>query len=323
MRLSIRVEFHVYITHLQGCKAKEKSEPTSSNKRFLQAAMQEAERLRNALSPSTVKNYMTAIRSFGEYLGRDIPISDVQQQTMKGFERWLRERNVCLNTISCYMRSLRSVFMKLNGGKGSDVFSVVYRGRSKTEKRAIQESDVAKIKMLDLKANSFASLSRDLFLFSFYALGMPFVDMAFLRKSQISNNQIVYHRHKTGQRISIRLEPCMLEIINRYQSIDREYVFPILHSEDNVKAYNEYTYMLNRYNKTLKSIASKSGIKSCLTSYTPRHSWASVAFSNNVELPVISKALGHTNPQTTLTYIRQINDTRLEKANKAILEKLK
>ena len=324
MGITIRFEFHLHISRTEGSrKAAHENQADSAqpNRGFLETATEVAERLRSTLSPSTIGNYKTALRSFREYCeGRDLPVSQLSRQTFKGYERWLLQKNVCLNTISCYMRSLRSLLQKLDNGLHADVFDSVYTGQSKTEKRAVSESDIASLKKLSLKPRTFACLARDLFLFSFYALGMPFVDMAFLRKSQISDNQIVYYRHKTGQRVAVHLEPCMIEIINRYQSAASDYVFPLLHSSESEMAYSEYLYKLSRYNRTLKTLARKAGIKSRLTSYTSRHSWASVAFSNNVDLPVISKALGHTNPQTTLIYIKEINDSRLEEANKSILD---
>jgi integrase len=85
-------------------------------------------------------------------------------------------------------------------------------------------------------------------------------------------------------------------------------------------AYTEYQKALNHYNRALKTLAAKSGISHALTSYMSRHSWASIAYDKNVDLSVISKALGHANPQHTLIYIKQINDSRLEEANHKILE---
>ena len=158
------------------------------------------------------------------------------------------------------------------------------------------------------------TLTRDLFLFSFYAQGMPFVDMAHLQNSQISNEHITYARHKTGQNISIRIEACMQEIIDRYHSTESDYVFPILRNG------NSYDKQLNRYNRCLKRLALKAGIKSNITSYVARHTWASIAYKSSVELSVISKAMGHTNPQTTLIYIKDINNEKLETANREILE---
>jgi integrase len=191
-----------------------------------------------------------------------------------------------------------------------------------TEKRAVPESVISQVKAVKLKRRSFMSLTRDLFLFSFYTRGMPFVDMAFLRKSQINDGVLTYDRHKTGQRVTVHLEPCMLEVISRYHNDDSTYVFPLLKSENPQKAYDEYLYKLNQYNHSLKRLAKIAGVKDRLTSYTPRHTWASVAYDSNVDLPVISKALGHSNTQTTLTYIKEINDSRLDDANRMIVSKI-
>ena len=154
-------------------------------------------------------------------------------------------------------------------------------------------------------------------------LGQPVLYVSyFLKKNQIKGDKIVYYRHKTGQSITIKLEPCMKDIINRYLTDSRDYVFPIIKSSDKDKAYAEYQKMLNRYNKKVKKLAQKAGVQNRLTSYTPRHTWASLAYSNCIDLHVISKGLGHTNPQTTLTYIRQIDDNRLEEANHSIVTRV-
>ena len=58
-------------------------------------------------------------------------------------------------------------------------------------------------------------------------------------------------------------------------------------------------------------------------SLTKNNSWASAAYDDNVDLPVISKALGHTNPQNTLIYLQQIDDLRIQKANRRLLENMK
>jgi integrase len=321
MGISIKFEFHLHISRVEkGMQSsKQQTDSTMNEKGFLATAKGIAEKLRPTLSPSTIKNYLTALHSLKDYLGGEIAIKQLDNQTFKGFEKWLLQRKVCLNTISCYMRSLRSLFRKVKGEADSEAFSSVYTGKAKTEKRAIEASDIIRLKSISLKPGSSLCQARDMFLFSFYALGMPFVDMAFLRKSQINGERLVYLRHKTGQRISVRLEPCMTEIIRRYQTDHSEYVFPIIDSND---PYKEYHQKLVGYNRALKSLGKKAGISANLTSYTPRHTWASLAYSSNVDLPVISKALGHTNPQTTMTYIRQINDARLEDANHGILERL-
>ena len=319
MSISFKFEFKFYVN--RGINKNQKDEGVLLPDSFLQLAEQEVERLKSSLSPSTIENYKTFLRSIQLYMQENIIVSDVNEQFVKGYERWLRNRNLCLNTVSCYMRSFRSLLNRINGENHTRVFKGVYTGRSKTEKRAVSEPDIIRIKQARLRPSSFLNLTRDIFLFSYYALGMPFVDIAFLRHSQICGNHLVYQRHKTGQRIVVPLESCMFEIINRYRS-DRDYVFPLIKSNDPSIAYHEYLIMLNRYNRSLKTLARKSGLNLRITSYTARHTWASVAYSSNVCLPIISKALGHTNPQTTLTYIKEINDKCLEEANREIISRI-
>ena len=345
MGISIRIEFHVHI-HRDGQGAAVSSQSqlqmqTESIKEvetdeaeakkivanqeqsadFFQLAQQQIEALSQVRSLSTIENYRTALRSFGRYTGRKLPVSQLDAELLQGYERWLKEQQVGRNTSSCYMRSLRALSVRICGNDILSIYNKVYTGREETEKRAIQHDDLSKIRALKLKKGSFLSLVRDLFLFSFYTLGMPFVDMAFLRKSQISNNQITYRRHKTGQHICIDIEPCMQEIIHRYDSPDRPYVFPLLSSLHPKEAYSEYLKMLNRYNRSLKQLALKAGVSHKLTSYVSRHTWASIAYHSDVGLPVISKALGHANPNNTLIYIQQINDQRLYQANRKIIQK--
>lgn len=295
--------------------------PRAVPESFFILAEKEIERLKGARSSSTLSNYHCALHSFHRYLQYHVGMSEIDVSMLEGYEHWLREGRVSLNTISCYMRSLRSIMTRLQGAKACQLFTQIYTGQAKTEKRSISIEDVVRFKNVRLRAGSFCSLVRDVFLFSFYSCGMPFIDIAFLRKSQITNTHLTYYRHKTGQRVIVRLEPCMEEIIHRYQRQDRNYVFPLIRSENADSAYKEYLIMLNRFNRTLKIIARKAGIEGRLTSYTPRHTWASVAFNANIDLPVISKALGHTNPQTTLTYIKELSDERLSEANQEILKR--
>lgn len=319
MGITIKFELNVYVN--RGDTMNRGIVNESSCGLFLKAATKEIGRLRDSLSYSTLENYKTALRALKQYLNHDVSIDQINKITIKGFERWLRAKNLCINTTSCYMRSIRALLNRMAVSNKTHAFDGIYTGRAKTEKRAIAESDIISIKRLNLRPGSFQALARDIFLFCYYAMGMPFVDVAFLRRSQICGNQLVYHRHKTGQRVVVPLEPCMLEIIERYHT-DSEYVFPLLNSLNPQKAYQEYLKKLNSYNRSLKSIAKKAGLTIRLTSYCARHTWASVAYGANIELAVISKALGHSNPRTTLIYIKDINDNRLAQASHMILSRM-
>ena len=149
-------------------------------------------------------NYLTAARSFTKFIGTDNWLfSDMTAEKLESYQRWLLGRNICLNTCSAYMRALRAMHHRALPVLNAAPFSKVFTGRTKTEKRCISQSEILQLKALPLQPGGSLSFARDIFLFSFYAMGMPFVDIAYLKKSQLRNGCIYYARHKTGQQIQV------------------------------------------------------------------------------------------------------------------------
>lgn len=108
-----------------------------------------------------------------------------------------------------YMRTLRSVYnqaVEEGLSKQSAPFKHVYTGVDKTSKRAISLNEIRKIKNLNLRDEPKLDFARDLFLFSFYMRGMSFIDIAYLKKTNLSDGYVTYNRKKTGQQITIKWE---------------------------------------------------------------------------------------------------------------------
>lgn len=273
-------------------------------------------------SKSTIDNYRTALRQFLLYTGPGITVRSIDNVLVEGFQRRLHDRGICLNTISCYMRSLRSLLNIIDPkGNWQEVFKNVFTGNAKTTKRAISPEDICRLQQTDLKRHPRLRFFRDMFIFCFYALGMPFVDLAFLRRSQIKDGYIEYSRRKTGQPIRVKIEKPMQDIMNRYARKGSRYVFPILTQEDPRQAMREYETALRCYNYTLKRLEGIAHIPH-ITSYVARHSWASMANESGIGLPVISKALGHTNMQTTIIYLRDVQAHRVDDSNAAVIKQI-
>lgn len=284
--------------------------------------LEEISQIGDLRSIKTKDNYATATRSFANYAGCDYPMSKFDSNILECYERWLKNRGITLNTISCYMRSLRSLYnmaSKRYGIADDKIFNGVFTGMTKTRKRSVQIEDIKKLMRLTLSDNSFDSLARDVFVFSFYALGMPFVDVSHLTHENIHAGYISYCRRKTGQQIRIPIEPCILEIINKYHTEERKRIFPLIPDDENQQTELAYRKVLCKYNKALIHLAQMAKTSGTLTSYVVRHTWASLAYSSNVELSVISKALGHANTKTTLVYIREIDDKQVADANRMII----
>jgi hypothetical protein len=232
----------------------------------------------------TSETYQTTLNSFRDYRnGEDIMLDAITSDEMQLYEGSMTARGLCPNTTSFYMRILRAVYNKAVE-KGIIAqkypFRHVYTGVSKTAKRAITLNDIKRVKLLQLPPNSTLSLARDLFLFSFYTRGMTFVDMVHLRCKDVQCGCITYRRQKTGQLLTIKIEKCTQEIIDRYHNPDSEYVFPIIKTAGN--EYREYKNALKLVNVKLKKIGQLIGTPIKLTTYVGRHSWGSAAKTNNI-----------------------------------------
>ena len=200
-------------------------------------------------------------------------------------------------------------------------FRHVYTGVDKTVKRAIPLSAIKRMKNLDLSLQPNLEFARDMFLFSFYTRGMSFIDMAHLKKKDLQNGFLSYRRRKTGQRMVIRWEKCMQEIVDKYPINETEYLLPIITKWDE-DYRKQYANELHRVNHLLKKIGKQLDLPIPLTMYVGRHSWASIAKSRNVPISVISEGMGHDSESTTQIYLASLDTTVVDKANKKILDLL-
>ena len=274
----------------------------------------------------TSETYASTLFSFMRFRrNKDIQLDDMDEDLIMEYEAWLKTNGVSLNTISFYMRILRATYNRAVE-KGLTVqkhpFKHVYTGMDKTVKRAISLKDIRRIKELDLTGKPHWELARDMFLFSFYTRGMSFIDMAYLKKSDLKNGILSYRRHKTGQQLHIRWESCMEETVAKYAAgCSGDYLLPILKLPSK-KLRSQYKSTLFRINKYLKEIARLCGIAASLTMYVSRHSWASIAKSKNIPISVISEGMGHDSEETTRIYLASLDGSVIDKANLLILKDL-
>ena len=307
------------------CRKRKKEESSAATGSFSGFVCGEIARTRLMHRHSTADNYATALRSFLAFHGKkDISFAEVDSRLVDAYGEWLRKKGICKDTLSCYMRSLRAVYNKaVEQGltEQKEPFVNVFTGISRTRKRSIEKADINKLRAVQVKPGSFMQLVRDVFLFCFYACGMPFVDVAFLKKSQIKGGMLVYHRRKTDQVVQIKLEPCMQEIVSRYNVSESPYLLPIIvrPGMDERKQYINASHRINRY---LKAIGKELGLSVPLTHYVARHSWASAARSKNIPISVISESMGHDSENTTRIYLASLDTTTIDKANSLILKSL-
>lgn len=274
----------------------------------------------------TSETYKSTLNSFKKFRqDEDIMLDYLTSEIMEEFEAWHKGRGIAPNTISFYTRILRAAYHRAVEDdiiENRNPFRKVYTGVDKTVKRALPLPVIKSIKTLDLALTPSLDFARDMFMMSFYLRGMSFIDMAFLKKTDLKNGHVTYRRHKTGQQLTIEWTKEMQMILDKYPENASDYLLPII---KNPGTNERCTYRNAGYNinHNLKTITGMIGITIPLTLYVARHSWASAAKAKGIPLSVISEGMGHDSEQTTQIYLASLDTSVVDKANSLIIRSLK
>ena len=275
--------------------------------------LKDGNRYKTAAILKTAKSSFLRFRN-----GQDVLLNKIDNNLILRYEAFLKKSGLMKNTISCYMRALRSAYnqaVKRGLITQKNPFINIFTRNDKTVKRAMNEYIITKLKNMDLTSHKELEFARNMFMFSFYMRGISFIDMANLRKRNVRNGYIIYSRSKTRQILTVKLEPCMREIISRYemQTVD-DYLLPIF-SFQNLNCPSK----LRTYNKRLKRISAMLELDKSLSSYVARHTWATIAFRKGISVEIISEGLGHENETTTRIYLASLGQSIIDKANAEVI----
>lgn len=271
---------------------------------------------------ATVKRFDTTLNSLLRYTdGYEVAWNELTSTFILGFEVFLIKRGLCRNSTSFYMRNLRAI---VNRATEQDFevprnpFKHVYLGVDKTLKRAVSLDVVRQIRDIDLSGHPSLDFARKVFMFAFYTRGMSFVDIAFLKKSDLNNGIITYSRRKTRQQLMVRVEPETWKLIDSFGENKTAFLLPIL-NDGIADTQQQYENAYFRINRNLQKVGRILGLETKLTLYVARHAWASIAHSNHVALSTISKAMGHNSEKTTIIYLQSLDTASVDKANSDII----
>jgi integrase len=271
----------------------------------------------------TANAYQSTFNCLIRFMGKNefMNFEEMNVRWLNHFINYLQKSGLKTNTVNFYIRILRAIYNRawkenIPGTNSLSPFKKITMSNIKTVKRAIDRSSIQLISRAKLEDNAQLELARDLFLFSYHSRGMAFVDMAFLKSSNISDNAIYYYRSKTGQPLRIKIVEPLKLLIDKYKN-DGEYILPILRTESN-SLYTSYRSGLKRHNHYLKLLSNRLNLPVPLTSYVARHSWATIARKNGIPVSVISEGLGHSSENITYTYLAALDPSVLDAANERI-----
>lgn len=278
------------------------------------------QRLQKSRRFRTAETYGAASRSFIRFLGgKDIPIGKITGSLIAEYQAWLAGNEKKPNTISFYLRNLRAIYNNAVYERlisDTRPFMRTFTGNAETMKRAITLGELRSLCRCPLlKSRPSLRLARDMFVMSFLLRGMSLVDMAWLKKTNLVNGRLEYHRKKTGRLLSVKWTDEMNAIIKKYPD-DSPFLLPILGPSPSIRAFRSAAQKINR---NLDQLARLLNINSGhLTFYAARHTWASVARDNGVPISVISAGMGHSSERTTRIYLSSLDHRHVDDANSAL-----
>ncbi len=293
----------------------------------------------------TVRTYTSVRNSFSRFLGKDIDPAEISPQLLQRYEDSMRDAETSDTWIAICMRTIRGIYNRLS--VHDEYLKMKYpfsrsehdcnykipvstgqKGVTMTKDEMIQFVS-AQVPGKQSAANPYYK-AKCLFLFSFYAQGLNFKDIALLRNRNISNDIIEVQRQKTirtkRKPSTIRI-PITTQLKAIIQEIGTESKKPeayIFNAFDSQVTYTQkqidarVLQFTKTTNKWLKRYCEKNGLL-IVTTYAARHTFASIAKG---QMPVhqISAMLGHSKIETTQIYLGRFEDEQNRRGLEKVFE---
>lgn len=251
-------------------------------------------------------------------------------ERLKEYEDWLAGQQSSPNTISTYMRTLQAVYNRWMSpgieGYNPVLFKDVYTKVESRTKRALTAEQMEQLRNTDFSVLTLRQQQvLTYFLLMFMLRGMPFIDLAHLRKSDLRNRRITYRRHKTGKLMVVDVPPDAMRLLQKYRDkTDSEYLFPLLHGGLFMEEHHHrYQEILRHFNRELARLMKLLLPGVSVSSYTARHTWATLAYHSGVPVGLISQSLGHSSIRVTMTYLKPFDAEVIDRINRQVISLVK
>ena len=258
----------------------------------------------------------STLRAVEQYAGAAVRLPEVTPEWLRGCEGHWRQCSRKVTTVSIYMKTIKAVMNLavaegLLSGSGFPFGGNGYRIPSGTgRKLALSGEQIRRI--MEFKGSPELEESRDLWLFSYLCNGINFRDMVYLKYGNIVNDEIWFVRSKTRNSpgaktvraaLTGRMREIMESIGNPCDGNPDTLIFRCADgSSDDFHRTMHVRKVVSRCNRALAKIASELGIPK-FTTYSARHSFASMLNWRGVDISYISESLGHSSLSVTERYL--------------------
>lgn len=283
---------------------------------------------------SAARIYRCVLHSYQNFAGGSgvpLPMEEVfTPARLKAYEEWMtqkKKRPLKANSVTSYLSTLRAVYHRWipagTPGYNPKMFADVHIRVVSQTKRALHSWQMDKLRKADTSEFT-AEQKKTLSCFNlmFVCRGMPYIDLAYMRKQDLQGDCLVYLRHKTGIPMSVKLSDEALRLIRELgkKNPDSPYLLPILNADalGGWEQYVQYQKALRGFNRTLQQVTKRllPGVR--VSSYTARHTWATIAYHLGKPVGIISQALGHSSIGVTMTYLKPFDGDMIDKVNRQV-----
>lgn len=295
---------------------------------FTKGVRQYMTRLRAAARFSSAKSYQDALNSLIRFFGRDeIAYGDITRANLRRYQDDLLRRGRSWNTVSTYMRRVRCVYNQaVDRGEAPyvpNLFREIFTGVENRRKRAVTQEEIRRLITAPVGSPGLRQAQLAVTLMFQYG-GMAFVDLSHLRAGNFREGILDYRRQKTGTPMRILVPEAArnpLQELSSHTRPDSPYLFPFLSgTQSGEAAYREYKSSLARFNQRLRALARAAGITATVSSYTIRHSFASILKELDVPIEMISELLGHKSITTTQIYLKSFSLEKMASVSRMCFE---
>lgn len=259
---------------------------------------------------------------------------DITKDVLDNYESWMLSNGKSATTISIYLRTLRTLFNKaISDGDLNKEYYPFGKNRyeiptGKNTKKALTLKEIALIYNYKPTSGTTADKAKDFWVFMYLCNGINIKDMCLLKYGNIDGDILKFVRAKTArtkkevEEIRVVISDKVKSIIEKWGNKKKDantYIFPIIKKGATPTRERQLIQQLTQViNSHMKTIAETLGIANDVTSYSARHSFATVLQRSGVSTSFISEALGHSSEQTTRNYLAGFEDGQKREAIKAL-----
>lgn len=267
--------------------------------------------------------YKQALSSFEDYAaekcGGKIFFASVTPKFLMAYEKWMVDKGRSITTVGMYCIAMRRIFNLAASDRYKIIAKDLYpfgEGKyvipaSKGRKLALTEGE--KNRLLNYKTLNIVSRKAvDFWIFSYFCNGMNMADVCRLRFKNLPEGFVIFDRTKTQrtQRKKSSIVVISREEIQRVIETwgnkpgdSKDYVFPVLREGLTPQQEADRIHdFIAEINEGLKTACVDLKLPK-ITTYSARHTSATVMRNKGASIEFIQEAMGHADSKTTQDYL--------------------